>query len=113
MTSNTYTHTEVANSVRSAFSTWGKAARVVSGLLKAAVKRGEIESKTVSGRVTGALVWYVMTDNQLAAIRAEAIKRGDESLRAKMCQPMTIEQAAEVMAGDWLPRRFQKPYRSA
>lgn len=28
-------------------------------------------------------------------------------LRARLCVPVTIEQAAEVMAGDWLPARFQ------
>jgi hypothetical protein len=98
MTTNTYTHTEVANSVRLAFSTWGKAGRVVSGLLKAAVKRGEIETKTVSGRVTGTLVWYVMTEAQLTAIRAEAVKRGDEPLRMRLCTPVTIEQASALLA---------------
>ena len=98
MTTNTYTHTEVANSVRLAFSTWGKAGRVVSGLLKAAVRRGEIEPKMVSGRVTGTLVWYVMTEEQLAAIRTEAVRRGDESLRMRLCTPVSIEQAAELLA---------------
>jgi hypothetical protein len=98
MTTNTYTHNEVANSVRFAFSTWGKAGRVVSGLLKASVKRGDIETKTVSGRITGTLVWYVMTEQQLAAIRAEAVKRGDEALRMRLCVPVTISEAAALLA---------------
>ena len=34
-------------------------------------------------------------------------------LRERLCTPVTVEQAAEVMAGDWLPRRFQRPYRPA
>lgn len=53
----------------------GKAGRVVSGLLKAAAKRGEIQVSRTHGRVTGSHVYYTMTDEQLAAIRAEAIKR--------------------------------------
>lgn len=52
-----------------------KSGRVVSGLLIAAAKRGEIEVNRSYGRVTGNSVWYTLTDEQLASFRAEAIKR--------------------------------------
>lgn len=51
------------------------AGRVISGLLKAAAKRGEIQVNRSYGRVTGNSVWYTLTEEQLAGIRAEAIKR--------------------------------------
>jgi len=96
MTTDSYTHTQIMGwDVRHAFPSRGTAGRVVSGLLKAAVKRGEIETKTNSGRITGTTVWYVMTEEQLAAIRAEAIKRG--ALRLRLCTPVTIEQPAALL----------------
>ena len=54
---------------------YGTAGRVVSGLLKAAAKRGEIQVSRTSGRVTGDHVYYTLTDVQVEAFRAEAIKR--------------------------------------
>ena len=53
----------------------GTAGRVVSGLLKAAAKRGEIKAIHGYGRVTGSSVKYVMTQEQLDSIRAKAIAR--------------------------------------
>lgn len=52
----------------------GRAGRVVSGLLKAAAQRGDVEVVRTHGRVT-ASVGYVLSEEQLASIRAEAIKR--------------------------------------
>lgn len=54
---------------------YGIAGRVVSGLLKAAAKRGEVQVTRTSGRVTGDHVYYTLTDAQVEALRAEAIKR--------------------------------------
>lgn len=94
-----YTHTEVMSfDVRLAFANSATAGRVVSGLLKAAVKRGEIKTKTTGGRVSGWTVWYVMTEKQLAGIRAEAIKRGGKTLRQSICKPVTVQQAAALLA---------------
>lgn len=79
MTSPTalYCHSEVNNlDVRRAFSSKGTAGRVVSGLLKAAGKSGSIKVVQSYGRVTGSTS-YEMTQEQLQAIRAEAIRRGD------------------------------------
>ena len=53
----------------------GAAGRVVSGLLKAAAKRGEIKVYRSWGSVTGTYVAYEMTTEQIEAIRAEAIRR--------------------------------------
>ena len=53
----------------------GTAGRTVSGLLKAAAKRGDIKASRSWGRVTGTYVCYEMTAEQVAAIRAEAIRR--------------------------------------
>jgi hypothetical protein len=76
-----FSHTEVASlEVRSAFSSWGKAGRVVSGLLKAAAKRGDIQVEWHSGRVSGDMTWYVMTSEQLADLRSAAVARGDKKL---------------------------------
>ncbi len=55
-----------------------KAGRVTSGLLKAAAKRGEIGVHRCCGRVTGSTVFYLMTKQQIDAIRAEAIRRAAE-----------------------------------
>lgn len=57
---------------------WAKASRVVSGLLKAAVRRNEIERRYIGGRVTGYTVVYEMTEQQLADIRAKAIARASK-----------------------------------
>lgn len=46
------------------------AGRVVSGLLKSAAKRGEIERDVSAGRITGGSVYYSMTPEQ----RAEFVK---------------------------------------
>jgi hypothetical protein len=80
--SKTYAHEEVCNwSVRFAFtnvwgpSGFGKAGRVVSGLLKAAEKAGEIKATRTYGRVSGDAVFYSMTEEQLETIRAKAIAR--------------------------------------
>jgi hypothetical protein len=71
-------HSEVANlEVRRAFSSWGKAGRVVSGLLKAAAKRKQIEMRSSWSRVAGYFVWYEMSEEVLGEIRREAISRGD------------------------------------
>jgi hypothetical protein len=101
MTSRKFLHTEIADlDVRRAFSSWGKAGRVVSGLLKAAAKRGEIRVEWHSGRVSGDTTWYVMSDEQLAEIRAAAINRGDrqQPLRERLCTPVSIQQAADLLA---------------
>lgn len=88
-------HCGVLNStVYAAYSKAGKAGRVVSGLLKAAVKRGDIEVLHRQGRVTGTSYYYKMTEAQLIAIRAEAIRRGDAPLRQQLCTPMTVGEAA-------------------
>jgi hypothetical protein len=29
------------------------------------------------------------------------------ALRERICQPVTVQEAGELMAGDWLPRRFR------
>ena len=74
------THGEVCNlAVRQAFSSWGRAGRVVSGLLKHAAKQG-VPVRTHCGRVSGSCVWYGLTEGQLDQIRAEAIARGDVTL---------------------------------
>lgn len=84
MSAKLYSHFEVASPVRLAFIRLdraggsGKAGRVVSGLLKAAVKRGEIQVHETYGRVTGG-VSYLLTDEQLESIRAEAISRAGRS----------------------------------
>ena len=76
MTVNRYTHSEVADlDVRRAFSSWGSAGRCVQGLLNAAAKKGVIGKQQHSGRVTGITTWYIMTEDQLQAIRAEAVAR--------------------------------------
>lgn len=51
------------------------AGRVVSGLLKAAAKAGQIERSVSSGRVTGGSVYYEMTEAQIAEIKAKAEAR--------------------------------------
>lgn len=72
-----YCHSEVTNlDVRRAFTSRGTAGRVVSGLLKAAGKSGTIRVVRTYGRVTSSTS-YEMTEEQLQAIRAEAIRRGD------------------------------------
>ena len=79
----TYSHTEICSiEVRRAYTErlgkkagWAKAGRVVAGLLKAAAKSGSIKTSTHCGRVSGYSVSYLMDDEQLAAIRAEAISR--------------------------------------
>ena len=75
----TLSHSEVAGPVRSALAgnrgSWSKAGRVVSGLLKAAVKAKTLTTKTHSGRVSGYAVWYVGTPEAIEAIRAEALRR--------------------------------------
>jgi hypothetical protein len=73
------THTEIANlDVRYAFSSYGKAGRVVAGLLKAAARRGQIGIEYDWSRVAKhTTTYYLVTDEQVAAIRAEAIARGD------------------------------------
>lgn len=95
-----YSAYNVAHPVRDAFTNWGKAGRVVSGLLKAAVKRGEIQVEWHSGRVSGNATWYVMTADQLAAIRAAAIARGDRQvpLRAKVATAVDVDTAARMLA---------------
>ena len=103
--SKTYAHEEVCNSdVRAAFvvafgnkAGGAKAGRVVSGLLKAAEKAGKIKARHTHGRASGCLVWE-MTDEQLAAIRSEAISRAAKPAHRRLCTPMSIEQAATLMA---------------
>ena len=56
---------------------WAQACRVMSGLLQAAAKRGEIVQRTHCGRVTGCSVWYELTESQLAEIQQTAIDRGN------------------------------------
>ena len=56
---------------------WAKSVRVMSGLLQAAAKRGEIVRRTHCGRVTGLSVWYELTESQLAEIQQTAIDRGN------------------------------------
>ncbi len=77
-----YLHEEVcSHEVRRAFrdsmgkAGWAKAGRVVSGLLKAGEKAGTIKTEAHCGRVSGYSVFYELDDQQLAAIRAEAIAR--------------------------------------
>lgn len=33
------------------------------------------------------------------------------SMKERLCHPVTVEESGELMAGDWLPRRFQRPYK--
>lgn len=56
---------------------WAKSVRVMSGLLQAAAKRGEIVRETRWGRVTGLSVWYELTESQLAEIQQTAINRAN------------------------------------
>lgn len=80
VTAKLCTHHEIAGPVRPSFILLdrtggrGKAGRVVSGLLNAARKRGDIRVHEDHGRATGC-VCYLLTDEQLASIRAEAISR--------------------------------------
>ena len=77
-----FTHFAIVNSdVQLAYierfgkSGYAKAGRVVSGLLKAAAKSGEIKVHRKYGPVTGDSVFYELTEEQLTRIRAVAIKR--------------------------------------
>lgn len=54
---------------------YAKAGRVVSGILKAAVKAGEIKVLRKSSPITGDSVFYELTEDQLAWIRDAAIAR--------------------------------------
>lgn len=51
------------------------AGRVVSGLLKAAAKSGEVQRQESSGRVNNADVRYIMTEETAAKIKQKAIER--------------------------------------
>lgn len=77
---------------------FAKAGRTVSGLLKAAAKAGKVRKTAHHGRVTGSSVWYHLTDEQVAEIRREAIERAvtGQPLRAKLCTPVSIEQAGKL-----------------
>lgn len=82
MTTKPLTHDQIRNSdVIHAFAAsvgrkkaYGKAGRVVSGLLKAAVKAGQIR-KTEHISPFNVTVRYHMTDEQVEQIRQEAIAR--------------------------------------
>lgn len=80
MTAKYYLQDEVAQPVRAAFIQHdrmhghGRAGRVVSGLLKAACKHDGVQVLRNGGRVTYS-VRYLLTEQQLAEIRAKAISR--------------------------------------
>lgn len=79
MQTMTMTQAEVASSeVRLAYGRtgYGRAGRVVSGLLKAAVKDGRLKStKTLGGRLCADIVHYSGPAEVFDEIRAEAIRR--------------------------------------
>lgn len=80
MSINRYTHYDLLTSdVRQAFGREGRGrgGRILSGLLKAAVKKGQIQVERSLCRVSDS-VWYLMTEEQAQAIRAEAIARSKE-----------------------------------
>ena len=56
-----------------------KLARVPSGLLKAAEKRGEISAKRSWSRIGGSFITYQMTSEQLESIRLDALRRAGKS----------------------------------